>query len=353
MKLFRKLQEAGAAVAAIGSLALFLAPASALAQFTFTNLHSFSVFPDGATAKGGLVAGSDGSFYGTCSAGGTNGGLGTVFNVTTNGVLTVLHEFTSSDGANPEGLLAEGTNGLFYGTTYSGGSNGLGTIFTVASNGLFTSLYQFSAADNSLLGANPAAGLLEASNGVFYGTTYNGGSNGFGTIFTITADGTLTSLYSLLGGTNSAYPSGQIVLASDGNIYGTTYSGGANGDGTVYQITTNGAFTVVFSFNGNDGSNPTGGLAQNTSGVLFGTAQSGGAYTNGTVFDLVPGGYPQLLHSFIAVAEGTAPGGRLGRRAGRIYVWHPQRRRVERFWNSVQPGRRRPNQQFILVHRQL
>jgi uncharacterized repeat protein (TIGR03803 family) len=229
-----------------------------------------------------LAQGKDGNFYGTAASGGTNGGYGTVFKIGTNGVLTSLHSFMGGDdGANPYGPVMQGSDGVFYGTTGYGGTNNYGTVFKVTTNGDFTSLYSFKGGND---GANPYAGLAQASNGVLYGTTLNGGTNGIGAVFKITTNGAFSSLYSFTGGGDGGYPYGTLLLAKSGAFYGTT-SYGTNSAGSVFKITTNGVVTALYSFtDGNDGAGPQAGLVQGADGSLYGTTYSGGAGNAGTVY---------------------------------------------------------------------
>src|SRR5277367_4076965 len=146
-----------------------------------------------------------------------------------------LVNFDGTDGANPEAGLVQATNGEFYGTTSEGGANGIGTVFKITSKGTLTTLHSF---DGSTDGEFPVAGLVQAPNGDFYGTTEIGGANGGGTVFKITGGGTLTTLHSFDGGADGGSPFGGLVQATDGNFYGTTVSGGANGQGgTIFKIT--------------------------------------------------------------------------------------------------------------------
>ena len=266
-----------------------------------TSLHSFDG-TDGFEPTGGLVQASDGNLYGTTFAGGANNvpactvppynyvGCGTVFKITPGGTLTTLHSFDGTDGFNPNGLM-QATDGNFYGTTHLGGVNGGGTVFKITPAGVLTTLHSFNFTD----GAYPLAALVQATDGVFYGTTYQYGANGDGTAFKIAADGTLTTLYNfcaLTGCADGTNPSG-LIQATDGNFYGETFAGGANctnifppGCGTVFKITAGGALTTLHTFDRADGFEPTSGLIQGTDGNFYGTTIGGGANLEGTVFRL-------------------------------------------------------------------
>jgi uncharacterized repeat protein (TIGR03803 family) len=251
---------------------------------TLTLLVSFAG-TNGVYPKAALVEAPDGSYYGTTAIGGTNN-VGTVFNVTTNGALTTLVTF-DPQGASPYTGLMQGTDGSFYGTTYLG-TNGYGTIFKLTTNGAFTTLHTFTGGSD---GANPYAELVQGADGIFYGTTFFGGSNGFGTAFKMTTNGTLTTLVSFAG-TNGAYPQGRLVQSSDGILYGMTENGGVYPDqsssdyGTLFKLTTNGALTTLVSFAATNGAYPQGGLAWGPDGNLYGTTASGGANGKGTIFRL-------------------------------------------------------------------
>jgi len=243
---------------------------------TLTSLHSFTGGYDGAQPLASLVVGSDGQLYGTTSAGGTND-LGAVFSLSTNGVFTPLWSFSGIDGSYPNGPLIQGSDGQFYGTTSTGGTNGLGTVFRVATSGTLMPVVAFAYPQ----GAYPSNSLVQAADGAFYGTASRGGTNGgWGTVFRVTADGTLTALHSF-NGLDGAYPVGGLLVATDGNLYGTTSQGGIGGQGTVFQITTSGVLTTLVWFNGPNGANPQSALIQARDGDFYGTTMFGGSEYDG------------------------------------------------------------------------
>ena len=273
----------------------------------------------GALPVAGLVQASDGNFYGTTTLGGSSGdcsypdvgGCGTVFKLTPSGTLTTLYSFCSqpncADGGWPDGGLVQATDGNFYGTTSRGGvsSNcpgpyvsGCGTVFKITPSGTLTTVYSFNYTD----GSEPWAGLVQGTDGSFYGTTEWGGTYGHGTVFKITPDGTLTTLHSFNYADGSS-PLGALVQATDGNFYGTTEEGGAAGPGTVFRITPSGALTTLRSFDGSDGEYPNG-LVQASDGNFYGTTGGGGAncspYGCGTVFKITLSGTLTTLYSFCA-----------------------------------------------------
>ncbi len=241
---------------------------------------------------GGLVQGRDGNFYGTTWEGGVfhfrsvtppGAPYGTVFKLTANGSLTAIHSFNYEDGAYPSSSLVQGGDGALYGTTWEGGTHGgWGTIFKITPGGILTSLFSFANTN----GAVPFAGLVQDSGGNFYGTTTAGGAYGAGTVFKLAADGTFTSLYSFSGGNDGSNCSGGLLLASDGNLYGTTVGGGVYGLGTVFRITSDGTLATLVQFDGYQGVNPYCTLIQGTDGRLYGTTQNGGANGWGAIFRL-------------------------------------------------------------------
>jgi uncharacterized repeat protein (TIGR03803 family) len=284
--------------------ALALAAMGARADVAFTSLYSFQVFTNGAFPNS-LAKGTDGNFYGTTSGGGLYGG-GTVFKITTNGLFTRLYFFTGgADGASPFAGLVQGTDGIFYGTTYYGGVFGYGTAFKITTNGVLTRLYSFTGGND---GASPEAALVQGSDGLLYGTTYHGGTNGYGGVFKITTNGAFTPLYAFTGGTDGANPVSALVQGSDGNFYGTASYGGTNNSGTLFKITSSGTFTRLHMFTGgDDGAYPDGGLVQGSDGSLYGAASGGATGNYGTVFKITINGAFTLLHSFTGGNDGGAP----------------------------------------------
>ena len=283
-----------------------------------TTLYNFcpqSSCPDGANPAGQLVQGMDGNFYGTTTQGGANtntlcpSGCGTVFKLTPAGTLTTLYSFCSqtdcSDGSVPYAGLVQGTDGNFYGTTYYGGAKLLyGSVFKITPGGTLTTLHSFcSVIQNGQCvdGYNPRAGLTLGTDGDLYGTAFYGGVYGLGAIFKITLGGTLSTLYSFCsqsgGCPDGSNPQAVLTQGTDGNFYSTTYVGGAN-EGTVFKITPTGALTTLYSFAGTDGSTPVAGVTEGIDGNFYGTTNGGGASNWGTVFEITPAGTLTTLHSF-------------------------------------------------------
>jgi uncharacterized repeat protein (TIGR03803 family) len=227
---------------------------------------------------------------------------------------TTLFSFDCTDGCGPVAGLIQATDGNLYGTTYYGGSGSYGTIFKITPSGTLTTLFSFDDTD----GSEPL-GLIQATDGNFYGTTRIGTTTGGGTVFKITPDGTLTTLYTFCSVVKNglcqdgAYPAGGLVQATNGDLYGTTSEGGVNAtnQGTVFKITTSGTLTTLHSFCAlsgcTDGGDPTAGLIQATNGDLYGTTDYG-AYGLGTVFKMTPSGKLTIVHSFDGT-DGDTPSG--------------------------------------------
>ena len=245
------------------------------------NLSTVATFAEGngAVPNQAMILGADGNFYGTTSSGGANN-EGVVFRVTPGGALSVLASFNYQNGFDPSDLT-QGADGSFYGTTSAGGANGDGSVFNVTTNGAMTSLFSFSHTNGGFL---PAAGLTQAPDGNFHGTTYEGGDFGGGTVFRVSPSGAMTVLYSFTGGTDGGHPAAKLFLAPDGNFYGTTVYGGVWGDGTVFRMAPGYAPFTLVSFDGYDGANPQAPLVLGADGSFYGTAQNGGAGGNGVIF---------------------------------------------------------------------
>lgn len=264
----------------------------------FEALHRFTRGPEAPSAR--LIEGSDGNFYGTTSYGGTNN-AGTVFKLGASGEITTLHSFTGQpDGAYPEAGLIQASDGSFYGTTVEGGATDKGTVFKMDPIGNVTVLHSFAGQPD---GAYPEAGLIQSSDGAIYGTTYHGGTADYGSVFKVNPSGILTTVHSFAGQPlDGAYPKGGVIQGSDGNFYGTTYNGGATDAGAIFKTDSAGSTTTLWSFSGQaDGALPLAGLMQGADGNLYGTTFRGGANNLGTVFKIDSSlGLLTTLHSFAA-----------------------------------------------------
>jgi uncharacterized repeat protein (TIGR03803 family) len=315
---------------------------------TFKTLVSFNG-ADGKFPNGILVQGRDGNYYGTTSFGGANcanyGVCGTVFKISSTGRLTTVYNFCAqtncSDGAYP-GAMILATNGSFYGTTSQGGVNncngyvGCGTVFKITSEAKLTTVYSFCAQSGCTDGYGPS-GLIQATDGNLYGTTSAGGVSspkcfgGCGTIFEITGEGKYITLHSF-DFTDGSNPSSAMVEATNGKFYGLTSFGGSGRDcgtpsrcGTVFEITRTGGFRTLHSFcvqtGCPDGSLPYG-LVQASNKNLYGAATEGGSnmcsFGCGTIFDITPGGTLTILHSFDG-ADGSLPNAVIQATDGRFY----------------------------------
>jgi uncharacterized repeat protein (TIGR03803 family) len=277
----------------IGIVFLGAVLAIAASAQNYTRLADFNMTNGAKPYYVTLILGADGNLYGTTSSGGAHN-LGVVFKVTFSGTLTVVHDFAGApnDGASPFVGLVLASDGNFYGTTAEGGSNGDGAVFQMTPDGTVTLLHSFGGSD----GVEPLAALVQASDGNLYGTTAAGGGMGAGAVFKISTGGTFSLLHSF-NGTDGASPNG-LVQGTDGDFYGTTLTGGANGSGTVFQMTPSGAVHTLHSFMTTDGDFPHAALVQGTDGSFYGTTAGDGTRNFGTVFNITSSGSFTLLHSF-------------------------------------------------------
>ena len=272
-----------------------------------TVLHSFCQCDDGWYSDG-LVADAKGGFYGTTLEGGSHQ-YGTIFHLTGQGKLSTLYNFCDSqancinayDNSAPQPLIL-GIDGNVYGITNTGGqysypcsAGGCGTVFKITPQGEFSIVYSFCSLTNCADGGQPA-GLIQASDGNFYGTTSLGGSeaSGGGTVFQLTTSGVLKTLHSFSAAKDgtSGYAPYDLIQASNGTLYGTTIFGGNEdqtcknlGCGTVFSVTTSGAFESLHNFDASDGYVPVG-LVQASDTTLSGTTSFGGAHNGGVIFSL-------------------------------------------------------------------
>lgn len=305
----QKARISGFASLIILGLVMFLSAAATQAQ-TFTVLYNFgSALGDAQNPwyPGVMAQGRDGSFDTTSSKGGQYN-MGTVFHVTLAGQLMLMYNFggtfISGEGAFPTSGLELGIDGNFYGAAYTGGAYSQGTVFKITPSGTLTQLHDFTGGDD---GGSPMAPPIQATDGNFYGTTYSGGASRYGTVYKITAAGKFSTLHTFVFGEGNA-ASAPLVQGTDGLLYGTTSGGGANGNlGTVFKITTAGKLTVLYSFDSVHGLQPVAPLVQGSDGSFYGTALQGSAYSHGVVYKITSVGRLTVLHNFCAVA-GCADG---------------------------------------------
>ena len=298
---------------------------------------------DGAFPYAGLIWGAAGNLYGTTVNGGTCGfsGHGAVFKLSPSGTETLLHSFTGgAAGDNPYAGLIQDAAGNLYGTTYGGGSSacdqGCGTVFRVSPSGAKVVLHGFTGTD----GNHPFAGLIQDAAGNLYGTTAVGGAHGWGVVFKLTpSDSSYESKvrHSFTGGADGGFPAAGLIQDAAGNLYGTTVEGGADGAcsffnrtcGVVFKVSPSGTETVLYRFTGADGGVPFAGLIQDKAGNLYGTTFAGGANGSctpayglgcGVVFKLSPSGAETVLYRFTGAADGANPYAGLVRdAAGNLY----------------------------------
>ncbi|MEO8350910.1 MAG: choice-of-anchor tandem repeat GloVer-containing protein [Chthoniobacteraceae bacterium] len=256
---------------------------------TLTHIGSFDN-ADGMAPSNGLVIGRDGNFYGTTPF--PPSVEGTAFRLTPDGRRSILHRFSAADGKSPSGPLAIGLDGNFYGMASSGGAQNRGTLFRLSLDGEFVKLHDFS--DRAHI---PTGGLVIGNDGNFYGTTAYGGDIGGGTFFQMTPGGEVTILYSFSASESGSQPRGTLVKDPDGNFFGTTVYGGADGFGTIFRITSPGVFTLLHSFHrGNEGAHPYSGVLRRDDGMLFGATYLGGGRDDiGTIYRLAPDGTLTVL----------------------------------------------------------
>ena len=295
---------------------------------TETVLYSFTGGTDGGHPYAGLSRDGEGNFYGTALQGGGSSckdpyGCGVVFKVNASGTETVLYSFTGSpDGYSPWGGLLRDKAGNLYGTTVSGGASGYGTVFKLSKTGKETVLYSFTDVVNPYY-----TSLLMDEMGNIYGVTGSGGNysacaTGCGTVYKLSTSGTLTVLYSFVGGTtDGCYPLGTPVMDKNHNLYGTTAQCGSSSGGTVWKVNQRGHETVLHNFGGgaSDGANPYAGVIMDAKGNLYGDTEGGGTYTEGALYKLNKKGTLTLLHSFAGPDGSLARAGVIRDAAGNLY----------------------------------
>ena len=280
-------------------------PATSGGSWTESILLSFNGTTNGGAPHCSLLM-SGGKLYGTAQGGGTYG-YGTVFELTKSGgtwTPSVLYNFIGapSDGADPlYATLLTDTFGNLYGTTYKGGTYSVGTVFELTPSGIESKLYSFAGTPDAQSPGSLIFGTTPQTNSNLYGTTFTGGTYGAGTVFELASSGSESILYDFTGGLDGSSPKA-VAMDASGNLFGTTGAGGAFLHGTVFELSSAGVYTVLHSFNGTDGSDPLTGVIIDSSGNLYGTTTGGGTYSAGTVFKLTnnAGTWSEsVLYSFI------------------------------------------------------
>jgi uncharacterized repeat protein (TIGR03803 family) len=261
-----------------------------------TVLHDFTGGSDGGNPTAAPIQSTDGSFYGTTTTGGTKFGHGTVYKLRPSGSLVTLHQFNSSAVSSSQ--LMQASDGNFYGTVLS--SSG-GAAYKISAAGTFTVILSL----NSTEASSPIAPLIQANDGNFYGTTTQGGAgNNAGSVFQLLFGGGFNILHGF-DGVDGAEPYAGLVQATDGNLYGATISDGSIGQGTAFRVGLDGTFSVLYNFGETSGIEPSVTPLQHTNGLLYGDTGGGGAYDHGTFYSLDVG-----LGPFVSLVPGTAKAGK-------------------------------------------
>jgi len=309
------------------AVAACFVPSAAHAAPTYTVLYAFTGQADGAYPQSQLIADAHGNLYGTAAAGGISPPsrvgppYGVVFRVAPDGTESVLHAFgRGHDGADPQAGLVADRAGNLYGTTSGGGPTYNGTVFRLTPAGREAILHDFAGIPD---GAQPEASLLRAASGDCIGTTYAGGTQGAGSIFQLRrAPASYDMMFSFTGAATGANPTGNLIRDAAGNLYGTASSGGTAGAGAVFTLTPANHESLLYSFQGGtDGSDPIGGLVRDSHANLYGVTYAGGAPGYGTIFRIAPDGTETILHAFAGTkTDGGAPYAGLVRdTAGNLY----------------------------------
>ncbi len=290
-------------------------------SWTETVLHDFSCFGDGKNPYGGVIRDAHGNLDGTTVAGGSGGscsdGCGVVFQLLSSGE-RVLHDFAGgNDGFGPGGAVTLDTRGNIYGTTPDGGAYSSGVVYQISARRTHESIiHTFTGGSDG--GTGSLGALLRDASGSLYGATETGGAHGAGTIFKLSKPSkhgwSFKTLYAFAGNPDGASPYGGVIADASGNLYGTTYYGGASGQGVVFELRrhAHGKYVerVLYSFKGgSDGSSSTSTLIFGASGELYGTTSAGGGYCNcGTIFKVsVKSGKEMVLHDFGNGSDGAFP----------------------------------------------
>lgn len=282
-------------------------------------------FSSGEYLLSGLVEAEDGLLYGNVYASrkDTNS-QGFVFKLSKSGRLETVHTFTGPDGAKPISLV-KGPDGRIFGATQYGGADageGFGTVFELSSSGELSTLHDFGDDDGAVGGAHPHSTLVAAPDGTLYGTTSSGGEKDGGTVFKIDREGQFSVVAAFGQGTAGSVPNA-LVLATNGKLYGKV----VGGKGSVFELTVEGQISVLHAFTGEDGEFSSGnrmttsgaGLMQARDGKLYGTAERGGESGWGNVFRVATDGTFEIVYAFAGKSDGGAPRGLMQATDGNIY----------------------------------
>ncbi len=271
---------------------------SALSGGVYTELFNFDCATDGCDplSPALLAQGEDGILYGTLASGTSQSANGTIIDYVPGGTVNVLYRFQNGDGHSPQSGLTLGFDGAFYGTTTNGGALGDGTVFRLA-NGAMTTLYGFT---NGTDGAFPWAPPVQTPDGNLYGVTFNG--THLGVVYRIAPGGKFSSIATVPSKTTAP-----LVMGVDGNFYGTTQLGGDFNQGTLFRLSTKGKLKIIHSFNAStEGATPIAPVMIAADGKFYGTTSAGGTFSNGIVYQLSSGGPYRVLHNFQPSTEGDA-----------------------------------------------
>jgi uncharacterized repeat protein (TIGR03803 family) len=257
-----------------------------------TIVHSFGDRSgDGLAPEGGLTIDASGTLYGTTPNGGKGFGAGTVFEVSPQGAYSILHHFVGSgDGLRAVAPVTVDQSGNLYGTTELGGTHREGTVFKMSSGGKDSILLSFSADAGAIEnGVFPQGGVVKDAQGNIYGTTYNGGAFHYGALFKLSPSGTETVLHSFGGSGDGLHTQSGLVIDAQGNLYGTCFQGGTFGAGVLFKVTPDGTETILHNFSGGpDGAYPHATMIRDLQGNLYGTTEQGGTNNQGTIFEVTP-----------------------------------------------------------------
>ena len=288
----------------------------------FTSLYVFCKDRNcraGAAPGKYLARGPDDEIYGVTTQDGGSGDGGTIFRISPGGGLTIFYRFCSQanclDGSAPTAVTFDPSGNLF-GTSTQGGKYREGTLFEITAGGVYRKLHDFCSRPDCADGLSAGA-LLRAKDGDFYGTTAAGGEDQGGSVFRMRPDGSLTTLYSFCSVVNcpdGEQPTPLLVEGRNGDFYGTTMLGGANGAGTIFRLTPSGSLKTLYAFCGraycDDGANPQDGLVAAPDGSFYGTASTGGIYYNGVLFNITASKKYSIVYNFCATAgcfDGSTP----------------------------------------------